>query len=86
MAAYRIEVARTAEKQIRALGRPDQERVLRAIRGLATDPFPDGCRKLKGYEDVFRLRVGTFRVLYSVESRRVVIIILRVARRRDVYR
>jgi len=86
MAGYRIEVSATAEKQIRKLSRPDQIRVLRTIQGLAADPHPRGCRKLRGYEDVFRVRVGVYRVLYSVEGRRLVIIVLKVGQRKDVYR
>ncbi len=63
MASFRIEVSATAEKQIRKLSRDDQVRVLRAIRPLAREPYPAGARKVRGYEDVFRIRVGTFRVL-----------------------
>ena len=86
MASYRIEVSATAERQVRRLERRDQIRVLRAIRALADAPYPRGCRKLRGYEDVFRIRVGTFRILYSVEDQRVVVIILKVGRRKDIYR
>ncbi len=86
MAIYRIEVSTTAEKQIRRLERDDQLRVLRVIRDLATTPRPRGCRKLRGYDDVFRLRVGTFRVLYSVEPDRILVIILKVGHRKDIYR
>ena len=58
MASYSIEVSATADKQIQRLGRSDQVRIARAIWRLATEPFPPGCRKLRGYEDVFRIRVG----------------------------
>lgn len=86
MANYKIEVSATAEKQIRGLGRDDQVRVLRAIQQLATDPRPRGARKLRGYEDVYRIRVGTFRVIYSVESDRLLVIVLKVGHRKDIYR
>ena len=86
MASYRIEVSATAEKQIRKLRREDQVRVLRAIQLLATDPAPPGSRKVRGYESVFRIRVGTYRILYRVEGRRLLIIILKIGHRRDVYR
>ena len=86
MASYRIEVSATAERQIRRLPRGDQLRVVRAIQALSTDPRPPGCRKLSGYEDVFRVRIGRYRVLYSIEGRRLVIIILKVGDRKDVYR
>ena len=86
MTSYRVEVSATAERQIRRLSREDQLRVLRAVRDLANEPHPRGCRKLRGYEDVFRIRVGTFRVLYSVETERVLVIILKVGHREDIYR
>jgi len=86
MASYRIEVSATAERQIRRLPRADQLRVVRAIQALSIDPRPPGCRKLSGYEDVFRVRIGRYRVLYSIEGRRLVIIILKVGDRKDVYR
>lgn len=86
MAIYRIEVSATAEKQIRRLERADQLRVLRAVRDLAATPRPRGSRKLRGYDDVFRIRVGTFRILYSVEPERILVIILKVGHRKDIYR
>jgi mRNA interferase RelE/StbE len=86
MASYRIEVSATAERQIRKLPREDQLRVLRAIRPLATEPVPPGSRKLRGYDDVYRIRVGTYRILYRVEGRRLVIIILKIGNRREIYR
>ena len=86
MAKYRIEVSATAERQIRKLNKADQIRVLRAIQNLAKEPRPPGTRKLRGYEDVYRIRVGTYRILYSIESGRLLIIVLKVGHRRDAYR
>jgi len=86
MATYRIEVSATAERQIRKLPRADQLRVVRVIRALSTDPRPPGSRKLSGHEDVFRVRIGRYRVLYSIEDRRLVVIVLKVGDRKDVYR
>ena len=85
MASFRIEVSATAEKQIRRLERDDQIRVLCAIRSLGTEPTPPGSRKIRGYDDVFRIRVGTYRVLYRVAGHRLVIIILKVGHRREIY-
>jgi len=86
MASYRIEVSATAERQLRKLARPEQVQVLRAIHALASEPRPRGCRKLAGYDDVFRIRVGVHRILYSVEATRLLVIVLKVGHRRDVYR
>ena len=53
---------------------------------LAEDPFPRGARKLTGYDDVYRVRVGRYRILYSVSQGRLVIVILKVGHRKDAYR
>ena len=86
MGHHEVEVSRTAEKQLRKLPRDVQERVVRRMLLLAEDPFPQGARKLAGYDDVYRVRVGRYRILYSVWQRRMVIIILKVGQRKDVYR
>lgn len=86
MASYEIEISRTAEKQLRRLSREDQLRLARAMVALAGDPLPRGCRKLAGYDDVYRIRAGRFRILYSLSRQRLVIIILKIGHRRDVYR
>jgi mRNA interferase RelE/StbE len=86
MASYEIEITRTAEKQLRRLARADQLRVLAAIVALAKDPMPRGVRKLEGYEDVHRIRVGRFRILYSIAKKRLVILILKIGHRREAYR
>jgi len=86
MATYEIEVSATAERQLRKLPRPDQIRVLRAIQALSRDPRPPGCRKLAGHDDVFRVRIGRYRVLYAIADGRLLVIVLKVGDRKDVYR
>ena len=85
MAKYEIEVSATAKRQLRRLNLVDQIKILKRVRGLAEDPRPPGSRKLRGYTDVYRIRVGQYRVLYSVEDHKLVIILLKVGHRRDVY-
>jgi len=86
MAHYKVEISRTAEKQLRKLKASDRGRVVHALVGLGDDPHPPGSRKLSGYADVFRIRVGVYRILYSVEGRRLIVIILKLGHRKDVYR
>lgn len=86
MARYEVEISRTAERQLRRLPRADQVRVARAMLALADNPLPRGARKLSGYDDVFRVRTGRYRILYSVVERTLVIVVLKVGHRRDVYR
>jgi mRNA interferase RelE/StbE len=77
MASYEIEITRSAERQLRRLPPDDQLRVVAASLPLSDDPFPRGSRKLSGYDDVLRIRVGTYRVLYSVSEKKLIIIILK---------
>ena len=83
---HKIEISATAEKQLAALERDAQVRVVNAIRKLSENPRPRGCRKLRDYSDVFRIRVGVFRILYSIEQARLLILVLKSGHRRDVYR
>ena len=86
MAKYEIEISRIAEKQLKKLPKDDQKRVADALRELCEDSFPRGARKLSGYEDVFRIRVGRYRILYSVSETELIVIVLKIGHRKDVYR
>ena len=86
MARLKVEISRTAERQLKKLPGVDQVRVVRTIRALATDPFPKGSRKLSGYDDVFRVRTGRYRVLYSVAKSKLIVVVLKVGHRKNVYR
>ena len=86
MAGYEVQISRTAEQQLRKLPHADQTRVARVMLALANDPFPRGVRKLSGYDDVFRVRVGRYRILYSVSDTALIIVVLKVGHRKDVYR
>lgn len=69
-----------------ALPKDDLRRVDAAIRQLADDPHPPGSKKLKGTDDLYRIRAGDYRILYTVEGRRLVVLVVNVGHRRDVYR
>jgi mRNA interferase RelE/StbE len=85
MASYEIEVTATAERQLRRLPEGPRRRIADALGKLAHDPRPRGCRKLRGHDDVFRIRVGSYRVLYAVEEARILVIILKIGHRRSIY-
>ena len=61
-----------------------RKRVVAAIRELAEDPRPDGCKKLKA-EDGYRIRVGDFRVVYTVDDGRITVVVVEIGARGDVY-
>lgn len=86
MSRYRVEIARRAFKSIARLPHKEQQRVRAAIDLLADQPRPPGCAALAGEESVYRVRVGDYRILYEVIDDRLVIQVIRVGHRRDVYR
>lgn len=86
MASYRIEWRTSAQKELRRLPRQMIPRIIAAVGGLAENPFPKGVRKLAGSEQAYRLRVGNYRVVYSVHSDVLIIEIVRVRHRREAYR
>ena len=86
MASYSITFARSARKELQGLERPFALRMLSAIESLADDPRPSGCRKIRGSKDLWRIRIGDYRVVYSVEDASRVIDIVVVRHRSDAYR
>jgi len=86
MTQYRVEVSATAERQLKKIRREDQVRILRSIRFLASEPRPGGCRKMSGYDDIYRIRVGYYRVIYEIDGKRIVVVVLKIGHRREVYR
>ena len=83
---YTVVIPKSAKKELAALPRQIGERVVAAIRGLASEPRPDGCVKLAGLKDTYRLRVGDYRVVYDIHDRILQVLLLKVGHRRDVYR
>src|SRR5829696_4499800 len=83
---YSIEWKRSAAKELRQLPREVMVRVLRAVEGLRINPFHAGVRKLSGAEHTYRIREGSYRIIYSVHTSKLVVEVIRVGHRRDVYR
>jgi mRNA interferase RelE/StbE len=86
MGTFKIEWKRSAIKELEKLPRPMILRIVSAVDNLASNPHPQGVRKLVGTEDIYRIRVGDYRVLYNIVENRLVIEVVRVKYRKDVYR
>ena len=87
MAKYRLLIKPSAAKEIEAVDqKKDRQRIVAGIRLLADDPRPPGCEKLAGKDDRYRIRVGRYRVIYSVADGELLVIVVRVGHRKDVYR
>ena len=86
MASYRIELKKSAAKEIEKLkNRAVRSQIVDRIQKLAEDPRPPGCEKLSGSEH-YRVRQGQYRIVYSVHDEVLLVEILKVGHRRDVYR
>jgi len=83
---YAIVFVRSARKELLALDRAVSVRVLKRIEALAHDPRPAGCRKLEGTDNLWRIRVGDWRVVYAVNDSRSAVEISLIRHRREVYR
>ena len=83
---YRIEVAAAAARQFRKLEPAVQLRLSRKIDSLSSDPRPQGVTKLQGKDNLYRIRDGDFRIIYAIEDRKLLILVLSVGNRRDIYR
>lgn len=83
--SYRLFVLSRAEKQLAKLPRETIERLGEVIRGLAAEPRPSGCRKLRGRRG-YRLRAGSFRVVYEIDDATRTVTVLDIGHRREVYR
>lgn len=84
--AYRIELTPAAQRDLRSLDRPLLRRIDAKIRALAEDPRPLGVEKLTGEGNIYRVRVGDYRILYQIDDAVVIVLVVRVRHRRDVYR
>ena len=82
---YTVEILRSAQAQLAKIAKQDRGRLTAAIRALADSPRPSGCKKLSG-RPAWRIRVGVYRIIYEVHDDRLVVVVIAVGHRKDVYR
>ncbi len=83
---YRVILSNAAERDLRGIRDTSvARRLVNAIDALADDPMPPGSGKLRGHRDVWRIRVGAWRICYAIEGDRLIVLILTVAQRGSVY-
>jgi mRNA interferase RelE/StbE len=85
MTRYIVEVSDIAESQIDGLDGSVRVRVIKRIQALKDEPRPSGCKKLTNSE-LWRIRIGDYRVVYSIEDTRLMVLVVRVGHRREIYR
>ena len=85
MTPYTVQITRAARKELESLSKGIRERILEATEKLTDEPRPNGCKKLKGAMDKYRIRVGDYRVIYQIDDAIIRVLIVRVAHRKEAY-
>ncbi len=82
---YDVRFIKSAEKDMAGLPRKIADKIAKKAAALGDDPRPPGCLKLKGFDDLWRIRVGDYRVIYSIKDQVLSILVVKVAHRREAY-
>ena len=86
MASYKVAIKKSAAKELESIaGKKDRQRIVDRIQALANDPRPPGAEKLS-VQEKYRIRQGNYRILYEIDDKAVVVTIVRIGDRKDVYR
>jgi mRNA interferase RelE/StbE len=86
MVFYRIEWKQSAVEELKGLNKSVIPKIIKAVENLSVNPYPTGCRKLRAAEYTYRLRIGQYRIIYSIYSEILVIEIVRIGHRKSIYR
>ena len=85
MGKYKIYIKPTAVKELQKIPKRDVNKIIEKIRSLSSDPRPPGCEKLSA-DEKYRVRQGSYRIVYSIEDDKLVVLIIKIGHRKDVYR
>ena len=84
---YRLVIKSSAAKELEAVGqKADRARLVASIQELAIEPKPIGAEKLSGHIDLYRIRVGSYRVVYEIDNGQIVVTVIKVGHRKEIYR
>ena len=83
--SYRIVIPKPAQKQLDNISKIERDRLILTLRSLANEPRPNGVKKLKGYDNTYRVRVGDYRIIYEIKDRELIVLLLSVSHRKDAY-
>ena len=84
--AYSILLAPSAERQLKALAEPIRERIVKRLRTLKENPRPQGVKKLAGEENLYRIREGAYRIVYTIQDKELIVLVVKIGDRQEVYR
>lgn len=84
--AYSLLLAPPAERQLKALAEATQKRVLTRLKTLQHNPRPPGVKKLAGEGSLYRIREGSYRIIYTIQDKELIVLVLKIGDRKEVYR
>ncbi|MBA3614044.1 MAG: type II toxin-antitoxin system RelE/ParE family toxin [Nitrospirales bacterium] len=84
--AYSILLAPPAERQLKAFSQAVQKRLVKGLKRLQANPRPQGVKKLVGEDDLYRVREGDYRIIYTIRDKALIVLVLKIADRKEVYR
>jgi mRNA interferase RelE/StbE len=84
--AYTILVAPPAERQLKSFAPPVQKRLVRRLKTLREHPRPQGVKKLAGEENLYRIREGDYRIIYTIGDKELIVLVVKVGDRKEIYR
>ena len=85
MGSFEVKFKQSVAKDLRQIPKKDVARILKCIEALRTEPRPPGVEKLSGQEK-YRIRQGVYRILYEIQNNELIVVVVKIGHRRDVYR
>lgn len=83
---YNVDVGPKASKFIRKQNQQIQQQIITKLRELEINPRPHGCKRLKGKHELYRVRTGDYRIIYTIKDNQLLVLVVQIGNRRDVYR
>lgn len=84
--AYSVLLAPSAERQLKALAEATQKRIVKRLKTLQQSPRPQGVKKLSGEDALYRIREGTYRIIYTIQDKELIVLVVKIGDRKEVYR
>ncbi|MDR4484954.1 MAG: type II toxin-antitoxin system RelE/ParE family toxin [Nitrospirales bacterium] len=84
--AYSILLAPPAERQLKAFSQAVQKRLVKRLKTLQVNPRPQGLKKLTGEDDLYRVREGSYPIIYTIREKALIVLVLKIGDRKEVYR
>jgi mRNA interferase RelE/StbE len=84
--AYTILVAPPAERQLKSFAPPVQKRLVKRLKTLRDNPRPQDVKKLAGKDNLYRIREGDYRIIYTIEDKALVVLVVKIGDRKEIYR